>query len=110
MLEDTEIATFRGLKRNQLVWTYESIKFPSTFRLKSVDKYESPVYDLPLKGEFFMAAFPDNEGILFVTSNWDEMSAYDIFTIHRFYKSNWFFVGNFLIPKTWIKYQVRKRS
>ena len=105
MLEETEIATFRGLMKNQLVWTYESVQFPTTFRLKTLDKF-----GLPQKGEFFTAAFPDNEGILFVTSNWDTMSTYDILTIHRIYKSNWFFVGNFLIPRVSIKYQTRKRS
>ena len=105
MLEQTEIATFRGLMKNQLVWTYESIQFPTTFRLKTLDNY-----GVPQKGQFFTAAFPDNEGILFVTSNYDTISPYDILTIHRLYKSNWFYVGNFLIPRVKRKYKFRKRS
>ena len=104
LIEETEISTFQGLKRNQLVWRYESIKFPSTFRFTTVDQH-----GLPQKGEFFKSAFQDNEGILFVTSNYDTMSAYDILTIQRFYKSNWFFVGNFLIPKVKNRNQIRKR-
>ena len=75
-------------------WSYENLKFPSTFRYTKHDQSGNL-----LMGDYFLTAFPDSEGILFITSNYDMNDPYDRLTIHRIYKNNWFYIGSFQIRR-----------
>ncbi|CAG5109912.1 Oidioi.mRNA.OKI2018_I69.chr2.g4381.t1.cds [Oikopleura dioica] len=93
LLSTIEIDKFLGMKKTVPEWSYESVYRSSTYRSKK-DRYGNVI-----EGSFFLAALPDNEGVLLLTSNFDILSSVDRITINRIYKNNWFYVVVFKIPK-----------
>ena len=88
------IDKFLGLKNSEIdSWSHEYVSRSPYYRS------ERDMYGKIVEGRFFLAALPDNEGILILTSNFDWASPVDRITVNRIYKNNWFYVGVFNIPR-----------
>ena len=93
MSKQIVIDKFLGIKNYVPEWSYEFVYRSPAYRAKK-DSFGNII-----EGSCFLAALPDNEGFLILTSNVDTASPVDRITINRIYKNNWFYVGVFKIPK-----------